>query len=883
MSHKCSICHQPGHNSRTCPKNRASSPISIPDSQEQNIEEIDSFDTAAASPISTIPETQEEVPDNTSPSKNSSTIPPEASILAEEIAADLEADQDLLEAVMDFSLNSTDDGKDEDYHPSSSSPKGTSDDNSGSNAARKKPIKTPLNSKNMQAADPKSGPPARAFNNASASIPPASSSDKTPKHNPVQPHAQIYPGSYKSHSKIPLKPPPLADISGSIPRPRVPFRRHPRAQPRNNSQPPPSLRQPLGQFSNNLPYDWRNSYIPPTPRNFPPHSNSSNMNARPNMNDRYRPPHRQMNHAYLPRSYPYQPFPIWQQDPSFHQPYQRNFQHRDPSYWPHQYAPYPHLQHPLQPHPPQNWHNDNNNPHPPRPRTNLNDAPKDQHPSANHDTNVSTPAHSSSPPNPPIADASASSNPSLDTGTGIIRPNPEALLRMQNLGLKIAYAVAWRGGGGVFLFKQEAESSRSTASAVNSKPTQIKTFAVPSCNLTQIEALAVSWTMEQKASLESASASPSRPAASSSSSPTPGNNPPPPPSSPASNSNSPAVDQAHSSPSPQQSTRSPPPANTPQSSTTSPTTPTPTSHPVPPVSTPTNQRVSLISADEWSFSQEDILVKKCLLSPRFAPISIKDGTPDPNKLPYIAAPGSSKGLILSGADSGLQNMLIDPNTGTISLKPRHLPTLRLLDFPTFLSLMFRAVDTATGQNSIIGDRAAEAIRTLLRDLTRTYESLQWAKESAKTWPFIAFLRFTHMIQSRTLLTGFNCEQAFLSEARNRCRSQRSNSSIHSNASHTSPLIHAPSKITNNPPGTTSTQDSYKDSKASHWFICPCCGSQNDHFSPNCPSQAKGRKPIPKYIQEATKLAINGAPITTSARNNLLRMATALYAKLEKPL
>ena len=109
-------------------------------------------------------------------------------------------------------------------------------------------------------------------------------------------------------------------------------------------------------------------------------------------------------------------------------------------------------------------------------------------------------------------------------------------------------------------------------------------------------------------------------------------------------------------------------------------------------------------------------------------------------------------------------MQIDPNTGTISLKPRHLFTLRLLDFPTFLSLMFRAIDMAASQSCIVVDRSAKVVRILLRDLTRMYESLQWAKESAKTWPFVAYLRFTHMIQTRTLLTGFNCEQAFLSEA-----------------------------------------------------------------------------------------------------------------------
>ena len=223
-------------------------------------------------------------------------------------------------------------------------------------------------------------------------------------------------------------------------------------------------------------------------------------------------------------------------------------------------------------------------------------------------------------------------------------------------------------------------------------------------------------------------------------------------------------------------------------------------------------------------------------------------------------------------------MVIDPATGTISIKPKHLPTLRLLDFPTFLSLMFRAIDMASNQNSIVGDRAAKAVRILLRDLTRLYESLQWAKEKADTWCWTAFLRWTHMVQTRTLLTGFNAEQAFLTEARNRCLG-----AIKSTRTpiHASSLIHASSKHASlNPENPTNSKS---PSNSSHWFICPCCGSQNDHFSPNCPSQSKGPKAVPKYVQEATKLAINNAPITTSARNNLLRMASALYAKLDKSL
>ena len=165
-------------------------------------------------------------------------------------------------------------------------------------------------------------------------------------------------------------------------------------------------------------------------------------------------------------------------------------------------------------------------------------------------------------------------------------------------------------------------------------------------------------------------------------------------------------------------------------------------------------------------------MRKCLLNKNLPPISIVTQTPDPNRLPYLAAPGFTKGIVVSGADSSLHSMVIDPNTGAISLKPKHLPTLRLLDFPTFLSLMFRAIDMALRENTAASIAAAQAVRTLVRDLTRQYESLSWSNENLQVWMYNAYLRWTHMIQTRKLFVGFNSEQAFLSEARNRNSTHR---------------------------------------------------------------------------------------------------------------
>ena len=108
-----------------------------------------------------IPETQEDISNTTSSSSNSSTIPPDSTILAEENTVDLDADQNLLEEVMYFSLNLTADGKDEDYHPSTPNQKGISDDNSGSSPVHKMPIETPLTSKKGQPKKLKSSPPTR--------------------------------------------------------------------------------------------------------------------------------------------------------------------------------------------------------------------------------------------------------------------------------------------------------------------------------------------------------------------------------------------------------------------------------------------------------------------------------------------------------------------------------------------------------------------------------------------------------------------------------------------------------------------------------------------------------------------------------------------------
>ena len=156
---------------------------------------------------------------------------------------------------------------------------------------------------------------------------------------------------------------------------------------------------------------------------------------------------------------------------------------------------------------------------------------------------------------------------------------------------------------------------------------------------------------------------------------------------------------------------------------------------------------------------------------------------------------------------------------------------------------------------------------------------------------IAYLRWTHMVQSRILMIGCNAEQAFILEAKRRNRTSPSHTSTKNFTMKQSPhIIHGSSrKNTSHSPQPTSSSANSKHSSplssntSSHWFICPCCGIVNDHFSPACPTQASGPKPIPQSIRTATTSAINAAPISQSAKANLTRMASSLYAKLDRPL
>ena len=98
---------------------------------------------------------------------------------------------------------------------------------------------------------------------------------------------------------------------------------------------------------------------------------------------------------------------------------------------------------------------------------------------------------------------------------------------------------------------------------------------------------------------------------------------------------------------------------------------------------------------------------------------------------------------------------MDAATGTMMVKPKHMATLRLLEFHTFLSLMFRAVDMASQGSSDVHKSAVPTIQNLIRKLIRQYEAFRWANEHSKLWEWVTYLSWTHLVLlTRTETTGF---------------------------------------------------------------------------------------------------------------------------------
>ena len=895
MSRKCSICGLSGHNQRTCPKKHQVSPIP----EEKRELEAKAEDSSTASTTSTALPPKESTNPNAKEvtaacEANSETSPTDLTATAEKIADDLIDDDQLLEAELGLSsLPSTDDGVDEDYQPDATAQDnslGAESSESSTNAkgaASSKAKKTGRSNK-------QSAPPRRVqrknnnfrpplLPNQSATAPPAPPSSNPPRYFDPSLSPPLIPGTFASnpatyYPRGIYRPPPRNLANGRSFNWRHPSQRY--SGTRTNH-----FRQPFAPISTNVPYyrpgGGRGGRGPPRFRQ--PGPLTSRPQPSPNHNTQPPPFIYQHNGAQMP--------PLAEIGTSFS---------------PNPISPDSSKQPEQPPHPRQD---------PPKAPLPNSAPPPNVDPTPSSTTPVTSPPVATAPSEPLDYNPSPVSNSTYDPDTGVIQPSHEAIIRMSALGLNLAYAVAWSTGGGVFLTKTEAMISKASAEAGNTNPSDPRAFKNRSCSLSENVALAISWIMSrlpqhdhpqhgsrahQHSSSASSGPAPAAPTAAAPGTPLPQQRTPHnfcTPDQPNRPVSQPLAPSQHNNLNVQQSQYNN--NNTPQSATPS-SVPTASLVQHPQVSSPQAHNASpsspasssLLSVDEWTFSQEDVLVRKQLLSANLRAISIVEKTPDANRLPYIAAPGSAKGIVIANPTPGLQQMMIDPTTGTITLKPRHLPTLRLLDFSAFLSLMFRAIDMASRESSNAGTAAAAAIQTLIRELTRQYESMQWAQEEAEVWMMIAYLRWTHMVQSRTLMIGCNAEQAFILEAKRRNRSSSSQPYSRNFTMKQSPhIIHGSShkKLTNSPQHASSpTQHSNRSSpqsstNTSHWFICPCCGVVNDHFSPACPTQASGPKPIPHNIRTATTAAINAAPISQSAKANLSRMTSSLYAKLDRPL
>lgn len=469
-------------------------------------------------------------------------------------------------------------------------------------------------------------------------------------------------------------------------------------------------------------------------------------------------------------------------------------------------------------------------------------------------------------PNTPATVVDSPVRSASPSQTKILRPDDSTLVQLHNQQVNTVFAVAWQGGGGIYVAEAEANPARFAMLSIGKQVSVVLKLNDPSkdifANFAEAEKRIQQWNTSasparERAQRESDANTPSSASAAEA-------------DATADTTARAGTPQSHHSSSHLSSTQP-----TPQSynkPATPPPPPLPTSTaltPSPPATAKTagcSTDTDLLSETEWAFSQEDQLVRKHLFSPGLKPFSHGVRQPDPNKIQYIAPPGSSRGIIVSDAAHGMQRIVMDADTGTMMVKPKHMATLRLLEFHTFLSLMFRAVDMASQGTSAVHKSAVPAIQNLIRKLIRQYEAFRWASEPAKIWEWVAYLSWTHLVLTRTETSGFQWEAAFEREAR--ARVKRGTLTIAKQpASREAPTNSVPSHLPRS------------NSASSHWFICPCCAAVNDHFSPTCPTQADGPTAIPKKTITKTRQLINSAPISQTAKTNLLKMTENLVAKL----
>ena len=318
------------------------------------------------------------------------------------------------------------------------------------------------------------------------------------------------------------------------------------------------------------------------------------------------------------------------------------------------------------------------------------------------------------------------------------------------------------------------------------------------------------------------------------------------------------------------------PAPTPQSAaspapTTSsdgpvPSTPRPvpaTPGPSPATATPTatapvRSSGTLVGEHNWAFSRTDTLIHKQLLKYGGGPVVVlANEFPEPYCLSYMASPGTSGGIVVCSSDT----QRVELRDGGLVLRPQRLPTLSLHNFPSAMDLCFRAVRAASISTNEFASSVATAIPVLQQECTRQYQELCVRlsfRAASELWQFLFYARWTYMVLKRAVPTGYNADAAFLNSAK---------------------IIQArgdatPAALAGRPAATTPSASS----SSTAWSICYKCGEVNTHKSPACTVVGSV---VSKAVRAKVTAAIDTAPVTASQRQELLKIARAYYAKLDR--
>ena len=231
----------------------------------------------------------------------------------------------------------------------------------------------------------------------------------------------------------------------------------------------------------------------------------------------------------------------------------------------------------------------------------------------------------------------------------------------------------------------------------------------------------------------------------------------------------------------------------------------------------------------------------------------------------MALPGSSGGIVVKSSD----HQRVKLGAKGLVVKPQRVRTLELHAYPAAMSLCFRAAELCRTATAKSAPSVAAALAVLQRECTRQYEEmvLQVGQvEADKIWPYVFYVRWTYLVLTSTLPTGFMADAAFLQAA----KTMHSRGSSGSGGS-----LHTFTANSNVKASSTSRS---LVAGAAGWKICFKCGEVNTHRAPVCPIISPN---IAESVRESVRTSIAAAPITDAARREFLTIAKNYYAKFDR--